>query len=99
MLQTVITIFLLTMMIWITCLVVYCLLHAIKAEVITDRIVANNMIGTMVVLLIGLLALYLKEGFLVDITIIYAMISFLAIIVLCKVYIVVYKKEGRIEDD
>lgn len=93
MLQTVITIFLLIMMIWLMFLILYCLIHAIRACSITDRIVSNNMIGTMVILLIGLLAIYMKEGFLVDIAIIYAMISFLAIVVLCKVYIVVWKKE------
>ncbi|MDO5521529.1 MAG: monovalent cation/H+ antiporter complex subunit F [bacterium] len=95
MLQTVTTIFLLIMMIWIMCLIFYCLIHAIRASTITDRIVANNMIDTMVILVIGLLAIYMKEGYLMDIAIIYAMISFLAIVVLCKVYIVVWKKDKK----
>ena len=54
-----------------------------------------NMMGTMTMVMIAILALLLDEGYLVDICIIYAMISFLAVIVLTKVYIGIYleKKE------
>lgn len=77
----------------VLCLVVMiflCLIRAVKGPRITDRIVAINMIGTMVIITICLLALYLKESYLVDVAIIYAMISFLAVIVLCKVFTGVY---------
>ena len=59
------------------------------------RAVAVNMMGTMTMVMIAILALLLDEGYLVDICIIYAMISFLAVIVLTKVYIGIYleKKE------
>jgi multicomponent Na+:H+ antiporter subunit F len=40
--------------------------------------------------MICLLALLLHEGYLTDIALIYAMISFLSVIVLCKVYLGVY---------
>ena len=40
--------------------------------------------------IISILALYLQEGYLVDICLIYAMISFLAVVVLTKVYTGVY---------
>ena len=45
--------------------------------------------------MIAILALMQEEGYLVDICLIYAMISFLAVIVLTKVYMGVYiqKKE------
>ena len=58
-------------------------------------VVAVNMMGTMTMVMIAILALLLDEGYLVDICIIYAMISFLAVIVLTKVYIGIYleKKE------
>ena len=60
-----------------------------------DRVVAVNMMGTMTMVMIAILALLLHEGYLVDICIIYAMISFLAVVVLTKVYIGIYleKKE------
>ena len=72
-----------------------CLLRAVLGPRVADRIVAVNMMGTMVMVMIAILALLLDEGYLVDICIIYAMISFLAVIVLTKVYIGIYleKKE------
>lgn len=67
-----------------------CLLRAILGPRVTDRIVAVNMMGTMVMVMIVVLSLLLKEGFLVDICLIYAMVSFLAVVVISKVYIGVY---------
>jgi multicomponent Na+:H+ antiporter subunit F len=54
--------------------------------------------GTMVMVMIGILALMLEEGYLADICIIYAMISFLAVIVLTKVYMGVYRQK-KIEEE
>ena len=45
------------------------------------------------------LAIMLGEGYLVDICIIYAMISFLAVIVLTKVYMGVYREKKEEEND
>ena len=50
------------------------------------------MMGTIVMVIIAILAIMLGEGYLVDICIIYAMISFLAVIVLTKVYMGVYRE-------
>lgn len=72
-----------------------CFLKACLGPKVADRIVAVNMIGTMVMVMIAVLAVLMNEGYLVDICLIYAMISFLAVIVLTKVYLGVYleKKE------
>ena len=82
--------------------VLLCLIRAIIGPRIADRIVAVNMMGTMVIVMIAILALFLGEGYLVDICIIYAMISFLAVIVLTKVYMGVYmerkQKEGKLAE-
>lgn len=77
--------------------VVLCLIRAVIGPRIADRILAANMMGTMVNVMIAILALLLGEGYLVDICMIYAMISFLAVIVLTKVYTGVYleKKQGE----
>ena len=50
---------------------------------------------------IAVLSLLLKEGFLVDICLIYAMISFLAVIVITKIYVREYIKEHQkeVEED
>lgn len=67
-----------------------CLLRAIKGPRIADRLVAVNMMGTMVMVIISVLAVIKNEGYLVDICLIYAMISFLSVVVLTKVYTGVY---------
>ena len=79
-------------------LVMLCLVRAIIGPRVADSIVSVNMTGTMVIVMIGILALMLGEGYLADICIIYAMISFLAVIVLVKVYMGVYL-EGKQEKD
>lgn len=73
--------------------------RAIKGPRISDRIVSINMIGTITIMLVAVLAIILKQSYLVDICLIYAMISFLAVVVLCKIYMGVYlekkNKEGK----
>ena len=70
-----------------------CLIRAIRGPRIADRIVSVNMMGTMVMVMIAVLSLLLEEGFLVDICLIYAMVSFLAVIVIYKVYMGVYEEK------
>ena len=72
---------------------VLCLIRAIIGPTIADRLVAVNMLGTMVMVIISILALRLNEGYLVDICLIYAMISFLAVVCLTKVYLGVYQEK------
>ncbi len=73
------------------------MIRAIKGPRVADRVVAINMIGTMTMLSIAILALALHQSYLLDVCLIYVMISFLAVIVLCKIYITVYldKKEKQ----
>ena len=70
-----------------------CLIRAVKGPRVADRLMAVNMMGTMVMVMISILALLLKEGYLVDICLIYAMISFLSVVVLSKVYIGIYEEK------
>ena len=76
-----------------------CLLRAILGPRIADRVVGINMIGTIVIMMIAILALMLNEGYLIDIAIIYAMLSFLAVVVLAKIYIGVYLARKAKEGD
>ena len=76
-----------------------CLLRAILGPRIADRVVGINMIGTIVIMMIAILALMLGEGYLVDIAIIYAMLSFLAVVVLAKIYLGVYLARKAKEGD
>ncbi len=72
-----------------------CLIRAVRGPRVADRLVAVNMMGTMVMVMIAVLALLLDEGFLVDICLIYALVSFLAVTVFTKVYIGVYEESFR----
>lgn len=85
-------------LIFMAVLLILCLIRAIIGPRIADRIVAVNMMGTMVMVIIAVLALMMQEGYLVDICLIYAMISFLAVIVLTKVYMGVYLEKKEEEE-
>ncbi|MCI7130950.1 MAG: monovalent cation/H+ antiporter complex subunit F [Lachnospiraceae bacterium] len=77
------------------------LVRAIIGPRVADRIVAINMMGTQTLAIIAILAVMKQEGYLADICLIYAMTSFLAVIVLSKVYMGVYRqrKEGKEEEE
>lgn len=79
-----------------------CLIRAVIGPRIADRLVAVNMMGTMVMVSIALLAVVKDQGYLVDICLIYALISFLAVVVLTRIYTGVYQEdkdhEGKKED-
>ena len=64
-----------------------CLFRAFRGPTPADRVIAVNMIGTMVVILICILTLRLGEGYLTDVAMIYTLLSFLAVVMLTKLLI------------
>lgn len=90
--------FLLTAVIVLAVLVFLCFIRALLGPTIADRIVAVNMIGTLVIMIIGVLTVMLGEGWLADIAAIYAMISFLAVVVLTKIYLGVFREKHSGEE-
>ena len=73
-------------------MLVLCLIRAVIGPRIADRLIAVNMMGTIVMVIIALLAVVKDQGYLVDICLIYAMISFLAVVVLTRIYTGVYRE-------
>ena len=67
-------------------LIIVSLIRSVRGPRIADRIIAVNMIGTMTIVEIAMFALYLRESYLFDVCLIYAMISFLAVVILTKIY-------------
>ena len=63
------------------------LIRSIIGPRIIDRILCINMIGTLVICTIAILSQMLDESYLTDIAIIYAMLSFLTVLILASVYI------------
>ena len=78
-------------------LILACLVRAIRGPRIADRVIAANMIGTLVVITICILSFVMNEGYLIDIAIIYTMLSFLAVVLLTKVYMGIYREKHRLE--
>lgn len=80
-------------------LIIVSIIRSVRGPRIADRIIAVNMIGTMVIMIIAILSVYLEESYLVDVCLIYAMISFLGVVVLCKVYTGVYLQKKQMQAD
>ena len=76
-------------------LLLACLLRAIRGPRIADRVIAVNMMGTLIVIIICILSFLMGEGWLTDIAMIYTMLSFLAVVLLTKVYMGVYREKRR----
>ncbi len=72
-----------------------CLMRAALGPRYTDRITAASIIGTKIIVLIAVLSLVVGQSYLVDICLIYAIISFLSVVVLARS--VLENKEGSEE--
>ena len=62
----------------------FCLLRATLGPRFSDRIIAANIIGTEIIVLIAVLAFIVEESYLADVCLIYAIISFLSMVVLAR---------------
>ena len=95
--------FYMAVLVCLSVLTLFCLFRAIQGPRIADRIVSINMICTLTMTMICILAAMLGEGYLVDVgwfnynglayALIYALLGFLAVVVLCKVYMGVTLEE------
>ncbi len=79
-------IFFLIVLVILGILLFLCLLRAIRGPEVSDRLVASNMMGTIVLVMICTLSLLLNEGFLVDVAIVYSLLSFLSVVLITKLY-------------
>lgn len=80
-------------------LIILSIIRSVLGPGISDRIIAVNMTGTMIIMIIAILSVFLDENYLVDVCLIYAMISFLGVVVLCKVYTGVYLQRKHMKAD
>ena len=86
-------------------LIVFAIVKSIVGPRIADRVVAVNMISTMTVMLLCTLTVFYKnEGYLADVSLVYVLISFVAIIVLANVFVNVnmrrkFKQEVKEEQE
>lgn len=80
-------------------ILIACLVKAIRGPRIADRVIAVNMMGTTVVIIICILAFVMNEGYLADVAMVYTMLSFLAVVLLTKVYMGIYREKRRKEEE
>ena len=81
--------------VFLSATIFFCLMRAALGPRYSDRIIAANIIGTKIILLIAVLSLIIGESYLADICLIYAVISFLSVVVLARS--VLEKNEGSEE--
>lgn len=73
------------------------LVYAIRGHRFTDRIVAVNMVSSITIAMLCILSNYLSESFIVDIVLVYSLLSFIAVVVLSK--LVIIRRKGQIEKE
>lgn len=65
----------------------------------TDRIMSVNMLGTMTISSIAILSFLLKEDYLADVALIYAMISFVAVLMMASMFIPAKPKHPKLGEE
>lgn len=86
-------------------LILLAVIKSIIGPKVADRIVSVNMVSTMVLMILCVLTVWFKnEGYLADVSLIYVLISFVAIIVLANVFVNVnmrskFKQEVKEEQE
>ena len=91
---------LMTAAVWmLAALIILSIVRSVLGPGISDRIIAVNMIGTMIIMITAIFSVWMDENYLADVCLIYAMISFLGVVVLCKVYTGVYLQQKNRKAD
>lgn len=69
----------------LSALILVTLLYAVLGKRYTDKIVATNIIGSLCINIIVLLAYFMDADYILDVAIVFAILSFLSVIVLCRI--------------
>lgn len=75
----------------LACTIIVCMLRGLKGPSPGDRLLAINVIGTKTMVLISIVSFVLKENYFIDVVLVYALISFIASVIIAEV---LQKKEG-----
>lgn len=75
----------------IIALLVICMLASLVRTIIgprrADRIMGVNMVGSLSTTMLAILAVMLRENWLLDVCLVYCLISFLTVVILAKIHI------------
>ncbi len=75
-------------------MVIIALIRTVTGRLTVDKIIGINLISTIVVISISVLTVFLEEDYIADIAMVYVMISFVAVMILCKIYINLFAAHG-----
>ncbi|WP_051541738.1 monovalent cation/H+ antiporter complex subunit F [Clostridium lundense] len=64
--------------------IIACMYRALKGPSAADRLIAINVIGNKTIILILIVSLILHESYFIDVALVYALISFIASIVIAN---------------
>ncbi len=64
--------------------VILCMIRAIIGPETADRIIAVNVVCTKIIVIITMISFLLEESYFIDVALTYAMISFIASIIISK---------------
>lgn len=69
------------------------LFRSILGPKFSDRILAINSIQTIIILIICILSVVQHESYIVDVALIYAMLGFVTVVIVCKAYLRSHHKD------
>lgn len=69
------------------------LIRSITGKTMVNRFVGVNILTTLVAIAICILCLFLKEGYISDVAVVYVMLSCIAVMLLNKLYINLFQKK------
>lgn len=67
---------------FLTLTIFLCIIRAVKGPTPGDRLIAINVIGTKTIILILIISFIIHETYFIDVALVYALISFIASIVI-----------------
>ena len=73
------------------------LIRSITGKTIINRFIGINILTTLVAVIVCVLALYLKESYLPDVAVVYVLLSCIAVMLLNKIYINLFRKNEKVD--
>lgn len=70
--------------IFLSITILMCMFRAIKGPSAEDRLIAINVVGTKTIVLILIVSFIMHETYFIDVALVYALISFIASVVISK---------------
>lgn len=70
------------------------LIRSITGKTMINRFIGTNILSTITLIAICILALLFKESYLPDVAIVFALLSCIMVMLLCKIYINLFEKKN-----